>query len=280
MIDGEWGVVLLALGSAATFGAGDFSGGLASKRAAVYTVIITAQGVGAVFIIGLALLFQETIPPTAELVWGALAGVTGSAGLVLLYRALATGRMGLAAPLSAVVAAALPVLVGISREGFPAPTTLIGFAAALVAVWLIAASGSAVLDVRALLLPLISGVFFGVFFVLLDLANDNATFWPLAAARAASLVLVGGLALLTRQPLVTPLALVPLTALAGILDAVGNALYVLAAGSGRLDVAAVLVSLYPASTILLAWLLLKEPINRVQAVGILLALVAIALIAA
>lgn len=272
--------MLLALASAAAFGAGDFSGGLATRRSEVYRVIITSQLVGLVLIVGLALAFQEHIPPARDLLWGAAAGVLGSGGLVLLYRALAEGRMGLAAPASAVVAAAIPVVVGILRQGLPQPLTLAGFALALVAVWLVARSGTARFNMRELVLPMLAGVFFGAFFVSIDNANDVATFWPLVAARCASLSLLVVLALTAGNGLLTDRATLPITLLAGLLDAAGNLLFALAAQAGRLDVAAVLVSLYPASTILLAWGLLKEPISRVQTVGIVLALIAIALIAA
>ena len=277
------GAVGLGLLSAASWGAGDFCGGLATRRANAFSVVIGSQAVGALLLIGLALALGQPLPPAAAWGWGALAGAAGALGLTALYRALATGRMGVAAPLSAVFAAALPVALSALTSGLPAPLTLIGFTLALLAVWLLSRpEHAAPLAARDLGLPLLAGAGFGLFFVCVAQANQAggaASFWPLVAARAASLGLMGGMARVTGQTPWPPRAAWRLGTLSGLLDAGGNAFFMLAVSVGRLDVAAVLSSLYPASTVLLAGLVLRERFTRLQLAGIAAALAAIALIA-
>ncbi|MGQ0602447.1 MAG: EamA family transporter [Anaerolineales bacterium] len=266
--------------SAATWGAGDFSGGLASKRAGVLSVIIGSQLVGMLLLIGLALAFDTAMPWASDLGWGAGAGLAGAIGLFALYRGLASGRMGLVAPLSAVLAAALPVIVGSITQGLPDGLQFLGFGFALAGVWLLSRpEGALSFRLKDLTLPVVAGLGFGLFFVLMDRANDHAIFWPIVAARVASLGLMSGIALFNRQPMWPARTHWPLTVLAGVLDAGGNAFFTLAAQAGRLDVASVLSSLYPASTVALAWVVLKERLTRPQWVGVAATLVAIVLIA-
>ncbi len=273
--------IVFGLLSAATWGAGDFCGGLASRRASTYGVVIGSQAVGAALLIGLALALRETWPPWGDLAWGAAAGAVGSVGLLALYRGLADGRMGLVAPLSAVLAAALPVVVGAFTQGWPDAFQSFGFGFALAGVWLLSQpEGPVSFRFHGLGLPVVAGLGFGLFFVLMDRANDRAVFWPIVAARAASLALLSGLALIQRQPAAPGRGLWPLLALAGMLDAGGNAFFTLAAQTGRLDVASVLASLYPASTVALAGLVLRERLNLRQWLGVGATLLAIALIAA
>jgi drug/metabolite transporter (DMT)-like permease len=273
--------VAFGLASAATWGAGDFSGGLASRGASTHGVVVLGQGIGLVLLIALALGGGEPLPGAAALGWGALAGVAGAAGLLALYGALAAGPMGIAAPVSGVVGAVLPVLAGSLFQGPPGAVRLLGFALGGLAVWLLAGGGaSAGATVADLRLPVLSGVSFGAFFVLMHRAGDAAVLWPLAAARGASTALLaataGGPGRI-RWPRGGGLAL---AAVAGMLDTAGNAFFVLAARTGRLDVAAVLASLYPGSTVLLASALLRERLSRRQAAGVAAALAAIACVAA
>jgi drug/metabolite transporter (DMT)-like permease len=269
---------LFGLASAASWGAGDFCGGLASKRSGIYQVVIGSQLVGIVILAALALLIGESIPPVTNLIGCGLAGILGVIGLLALYKALATGRMGIAAPISGVLSAAVPVLAGVYLEGLPNRFQLLGFGVALLAVWLISRSESAPIQIRDLGLPLIAGLSFGMFIVLINRANAGAVFWPLVAARAASLTVLIVFASFTRQTWIPDQTNLPLISFSGILDAGGNAFLVLAANTGRLDVAAVLSSLYPASTVLLALLILKERLSRWQSLGVLAALIAIVLI--
>lgn len=269
---------LFGLVSAASWGAGDFCGGLASKRTGLYQVVIGSQWVGLVLLAILAIATGEPLPPTTNLIGCGIAGILGVIGLLALYKALAIGRMGIAAPISGVLSAAVPVLAGAYLEGVPNWLKLLGFGLALVAVWLISRSESAPIELRDLGLPLIAGLSFGMFIVLINRVNAGAVYWPLVAARVASLSVLTIVAGVTRQPRLPKRADLPLVASSGVFDAGGNAFLVLAASTGRLDVAAVLSSLYPASTVLLAWSILKEHLTRWQSVGVLAALAAIVMI--
>lgn len=271
--------IIYGIASAATWGAADFIGGFASKRTSPYRVLFLGELSGLIPFIIIALLTGETIPPLADMLWAAIASLLGLGGLILLYRALADGQMTIAAPVSAVFAALIPVVFAFFTEGLPPTTTLIGFALAFVAVWLISQTDGMKLrfNIVDLRLPLISGLFFGLYFVAIHKATLNAFFWPLVSARSTGLLALASFALLTRQPAMPPRDLWGYVVMNGILDIGGNGFYVLAARTGRLDVAAVLGALYPASTVLLAWIFLKERISWVQAMGIVFAFVAIIL---
>ena len=265
--------------SAATWGAGDFIGGLASKRTSPYRVLFLAEIAGMVPFTILAILLREPIPSTNDMLLGAGSSLIGLGGLLFLYRALASSQMTIAAPVSALFAALIPVIFGIFTLGIPSSPTLIGFALAFAAVWFISQTDMSnwLFSLRELRLPLLSGLFFGLYFLILHRATLNAFFWPLAAARFAVFVGLGLYALLTRQPAMPQREIWGLSVVNGVLDIGGNAFYVLAAQTGRLDVAAVLSALYPASTVLLAWIFLKERITWLQTFGVLLAFVAIML---
>ena len=271
---------VLSLAAAAVWGAGDFSGGIATKRANVFRVVAGAHACGLVLMLALAWLSGEPVPPRSSLYWGALAGITGAFGIAALYKALAIGRMGVVAPVASVVTAILPVLVGIRAEGMPAAVQLTGFGLALVSIWLVARPEGEIDSHRGLGLALLAGVMFGLFLVAGRQAGYGGVFWPLVAARSAStllMLLIVAVAGSDGRPL-RP-ALVPIL-LSGLLDSGANALFIAATRHGRLDVAAVLSSLYPASTVILARLLLKERISRVQGLGVAGALISVALISA
>jgi drug/metabolite transporter (DMT)-like permease len=193
--------------------------------------------------------------------------------------------MTIAAPVSALFAALIPVIFGFFTLGVPSASTLVGFVLAFAAVWLISQTDMTTwrLPVRGLRslwelrLALFSGFFFGLYFLTLHRATLNAFFWPLAAARFAGFLALGIYALLARQPGLPPRGLWGFSIVNGVLDIGGNAFYVLAAQAGRLDVAAVLSALYPASTVLLAWIFLKERLTWLQTAGVILAFAAIVL---
>jgi drug/metabolite transporter (DMT)-like permease len=189
--------------------------------------------------------------------------------------------MTIAAPVSALLAAVVPVVVGGLTEGLPAPATLLGFLLALISIWVISQSGESRdirLNLQTLRIPFAAGLFFGFYFVMIHQATRQAFFWPLVSARLAGTLVMAVYALVMRGPALPGRSLWPLVALGGVLDVTGNAFYVLASRVGRLDVAAVLGSLYPASTVLLAWIILKEKLTSMQWIGVLLALVAITLL--
>jgi uncharacterized membrane protein len=278
MFAGDFAAAVFGLASALSWGAGDFSGGLATKRAPVFGVLAIGHAVGLLLLVALALLWAEPLPAAGDLGWGLVAGLAGAVGLAALYRALAIGQMGMVAPLSAVLTAALPALFSALAEGLPDALKLAGFGLALVAIWLVAGTGTPGAARDGLSLAVLAGSAFGLFFILVHRAGTSAVFWPLVAARIGSLGLVLPIALRRRQFVgAQPRLLVPVL-LSGALDVAGNAFFVLAGQAGRLDVAAILASLYPASTVILAALLLGERIRRMQLIGIVAALGAIALI--
>ncbi|MDQ5825482.1 MAG: DMT family transporter [Chloroflexota bacterium] len=273
--------VVYGLASALTWGAGDFSGGLATRRANPYAVVAISQGVGLLLLLALALLVGEALPPQIDLMWGALAGVAGGIAVLLLYRALAVGQMGIAAPITAVLAAVGPVIFSAFTDGAPSELQLAGFVIAVVGVWLLSRPSGPLGKPEGVGLAVLSGLAIGAFLILLQQAGTTALFWPLVAARAASLSMMTALVLLNRRAGEFPRRrTLPMVLLTGVMDAAGNAFFVLAAQVGRLDVATVISSLYPASTILLAAVVLKERVTRLQVIGIVAALAAIALIAA
>jgi drug/metabolite transporter (DMT)-like permease len=271
--------IIYGIASAATWGAGDFLGGLATKRTSPYRVLFLGQLSGLILFFILALITGESNPPIADVVWAVGASLLGVAGLVFLYRALAGGQMTIAAPVSALFSALIPVVFAIFTTGLPSATTLVGFLLAFLAVWLISQTDGMNLrfSISDLRLPLTSGLFFGLYFIALHKATLHTFYWPVAASRVSGVLVLGLIALLGRQPAMPPREQWGIVILSGILDVTGNGFYALAARTGRLDVAAVLGALYPASTVLLAWIFLKEKVSTIQTIGILCAFGAIIL---
>jgi len=271
---------LLSLGAAAIWGGGDFAGGIATKRTAVFRVVAAAHACGLLLMLALAWGTHEPIPPHSSLLWGVVAGITGAFGIAALYKALAIGRMGVVAPVAAVITAVLPVVIGFRTEGLPGRLQFLGFVIAVTSIWLIARPDGEIDSRRGLGLAILAGVMFGLFLVSGKQAGHGGVFWPLVAARAASTLLMLVIVAMSpsdRRPL-RP-AFIPIL-LSGLCDSGANALFIAATRHGRLDVAAVLSSLYPASTVILARVLLKERISRMQTAGIVGALIAVALISA
>jgi uncharacterized membrane protein len=295
-----------SLGSAFCWGVADFSGGLASRKANVYKVVLVAHSTGMAMMIALALLRGEHMPSTREMLWGIAAGTAGTVGLVALYRALAIGKMGIVAPITAVLTAVLPMTYGLITQGLPRTIQLYGFAIAAVGIILIsrperivASNDEVVTQADALStsppttfrdsphrkpkglgLALLASAGFGFFLIFIKFAGVTAVYWPLAAARFPAVVLMGIMSLLARGPSGFDRRIVRLALTAGVLDTLGNVTFILANQTGRLDVAAVLSALYPAMTVLLAFIVLKERVTREQSVGIAAILVAVVMIAA
>jgi drug/metabolite transporter (DMT)-like permease len=282
---------LAALASSALYGAADFLGGLASKRASTAWVVSISQGTGLLALLATVGLLPDADPTIPDVLWGAAAGLSGTLGVALLYRALAIGTMGVVAPITAVCAVALPVLVTIARGQQPAPMALTGIVLAMVSIALVSqqppvgSSGTSVAARRGLPAgvphALVSGVAIGLFFVVLAEARRESGLWPLVGARAGALpfcILAGALA---GQPLrLVPRGAVRAAAAAGIVDMTANVLYLLASRMGSLAVAVTLSSLYPASTVALARVVLGERLHRTQVIGLVCALVAVVLIVA
>ncbi len=275
--------VLFGLAASLFWGSGDFSGGLASRRAKPASVVIAAYAIGFMFLVALALVFREPFPHPSDFLWGGLAGVAGGLGLLAFYSALSSGKMGIAAPVSAALTATLPVLFSVLTAGLPNPLQLSGFALAVLAIALISRpdeAGKVGVAARGIGLALLAGCGFGLFFILISRVSPATTFGSLAIARFSAVAVSLGLTWSRRQPIHVGKAVLPLVAIAGGLDALGNVFFLFAAHSGRLDVAAIVSSFYPAATVLLAAVILRERVRRVQAIGIVLALIAIPLISA
>lgn len=276
--------VIFGLAASLCWGSGDFNGGLASRRASASSVVVAGYTVGFVLMVVLALIWHEPNPSLQDLLWGGIGGIAGVVGLMAFYSALSIGKMGIVAPVSAVLTAAIPVFFSAFTSGLPSLLQIGGFLLALIAIGLISRS-EAGQDVerpkgppKGIGLALLAGCGFGCFFVLISRVSPGATFWPLAVARLTSVLFMLIIMLFRRQKVVPAMTVAPLIGLAGILDAIGNAFFVLAAHSGRLDIAAMLSSLYPAATVLLAALILRERVTRIQGVGIVIALIAVPMI--
>ena len=272
--------VVFGLAASLFWGSGDFSGGLASRRDNPFSVVTAAYGFGFVLLVVIALIWREPFPQPIDIVWGGVAGLVGAIGLIAFYSALSIGRMGIAAPLSAILTAALPVIFSAFTEGLPSLIQVGGFVLALIAVGLISRPERLKGRPEGLGLALLAGLGFGCFFILISRVSQAATFWPLAVARLISVLFLLTVVGMRRQRVMPGKRVAVLVLLAGGLDALGNAFFVLATHVGRLDVAAILSSLYPAATVILATIVLRERVTRVQALGIFLALTAIPLISA
>ena len=290
------GNTLLALAAALLWGSGDFTGGMGVKRAggslgAALRVVLLSHAASFLVLLAIARLRGDAAPHGALLAWGIAAGVSGGLALTAFYIALARGAMGASAAVSGLLAAAIPAALTLWRQGSPGISPLLGFAMAAIAIWLIAASpaqkttaGSAR---HTLALAILAGFGFGFYFIALKMASPAGVIWPMVSARIGSLAICSLMLLTLRLRSANSagarLSLnraVVLWALAtALLDTSGNLLFVAAARAGRLDVAAVLASLYPASTILLAALALGEWPTRRQALGMAAAALAVVLIA-
>jgi drug/metabolite transporter (DMT)-like permease len=275
--------VVLGLLVALTYGVGDFFGGVASKRNPPTAVVALSQLCGLTALAAVVLLDRGADPLADDLLAGAAAGSVGMIGVILLYRGLAYGTMSVVAPITAVGAGVVPFAWGLITGERPSATALAGVAAALLAVALVSAA-DAVEDRTAtrqdVLLALGAGTAFGIVFIFLGTTEAQSGLWPVVTARVASVTLVTTGVLVTRSRLRPEPGTVPSIAAAGVLDVTANGLYVIAVREGLLSLVSVLSSLYPAATILLARVVLRERMNRVQIGGIALALLGVSLIAA
>ncbi len=209
-----------------------------------------------------------------------LAGIAGGIGITALYKGLAVGRMGIVAPVTGVIAALIPVVAGIVLEGLPAPIVLTGIVLAIVAVVLVSRVDDGRDGPSGIGLALLAGIAIGSLSVCISQISDGHAFGPLVVIRATQAVLIGGAIILTRAAWRPAGRLVPAIAAVGLLDMLGNGMFILAVQTGALAVAAVLSSLYPVTTVILATVLLHERVTRSHAIGIALAAVAVACIAA
>ncbi len=278
---------VFALLSALCYGAADFLGGFTAKRASTLAVVVVSQLVGLLLLLMMFPFLPEAAAGTADVLWGAVAGVTGGGGVAFLYRALAIGLMAVVAPTTAVFAVVIPVFVSVALGERPGARTFGGIALALVAIVLISQSSeggrgtrgeAAERRTKAFFLAMLSGVVIGCFFVALSRTSSQAGLWPLVVARTVSVGLFAVMALLASQSLRIPAGILGIVAAGGALDMLANFLYLIASRAGPLSVVVTLASLYPASTVLLARLVLHERLSARQWVGVACALVAVTLI--
>jgi drug/metabolite transporter (DMT)-like permease len=273
-------VVALALGAACAWGAGDFAGGLTTKKLPVWSVVIVSQFAGMLLMLILALATAETLPSIQAVGWAVAAGVSGAIGVAALYGALAAGEMGLVSPISGVGAAGIPIAFGVLLGERPTPLQIVGVVAGLAAVGF-ASGPSKTGPSRGVGLAVVAAVGFGLLFVLFKRAGAEGVFWPLVVARLGSVSLFVAWCLGTGRPvLVPPSRAVFLVVLAGILDMTANGLYILSTRQGLLSLVAVLSSLYPIVTAILARVILSERLAVRQQVCALLAIGGAVLIAA
>ena len=276
---------LLALLSAVLYGAADFVGGLTSRRAPTMAVVFSSQLAGALALLAMLPLLQPAAVGVADVLWGAAAGCAGGVGVALLYRALAIGTMSVVAPTTAVCAVAIPVAVAIALGERPSGLALSGMALALVAIVLVSQAPETgptrdrSQGTQALLIAIGSGIAIGIFFLALARTSHAAGLWPLLAARVASALLIAAMALVTGiKSLRMPRSVLPMAIACGVIDMGANGLYLIATRGGALSIIVTLASLYPASTVLLARIVLHERLGRLQVAGVVACLIAIALI--
>jgi len=277
--------VVLALGCALAYGLSDFIGGILARRISAWTVAVVAHSVATVLTLGLVLATAGD-PTGADWAWSALAGVGTGAGAGFLYRGLAAATMTVVAPVSALLAALLPVLVGVLTGDRPSTVTWVGVAIALPAIWLVSQVHEDIDPDRqqahrgGLVDGVLAGLGFGVLFAALGQVPADAGFGPLALTQAMAVLATVALAVALRAAWVPRDRTALRAAGIGVLGMGATVLFLLATQTGLLTVAAVLSSLYPATTVLLAAAVLRERIERVQGVGLALAGLAVALVAA
>lgn len=273
--------VIYALSSALVWGTGDFCGGLASRRSKMIRVVFFAALFGFIFLAAMALVRGETWLAPQVWLWGSLAGVFGVIGIAALYRGLSAGQAAVTAPTSAVVAAAVPLLYGVISAGFPARLRLLGMLIGIAGIGLVSRSDARMGVGRSSGLPMaaLSGIGFGGFFIFISQVPEGFLYSPLAISKASAAIIVLGAMAVLRTPPGSPTSQ-PLTILVGVFDAGGNIFFLLAQNAARLDVAAVLSSMYPISTIALSILIMKESVSRSQWLGVSLCLLAVGLIVA
>jgi drug/metabolite transporter (DMT)-like permease len=275
-------VVALGLGAAIAWGTADFGGGLSSRRSPVYGVVLAAGLIGAIAALALALLRAEPLPGPTDVGWSVLSGVAGAVAMVALYAGLATGRMGVVAPVTGVLAATVPVVAGIGLEGLPGAAQLGGIGLAIIAVLLVSRSANDDAGGRpsGLGYGVVAGIGLGLLGVMISRVTDGLVFGPLTILRVVQVTCVATVVVLARRPWRLAAGAMPAVGAVGLTDMAGNGLFLAAAQVGPLAVAAVLSSLYPVTTLVLATAVLRERLGGRHVVGIACAILAIVLIGA
>lgn len=278
--------IVWALGAAVTWGISDFFGGLAESRTEddrTAAIVAWTMGLGLVGLFGLALLVEGTLP-VPDAVLAGLGGVGGAVGVGVLYRGLSIGTISVVAPITGVLAASLPVLVGVLQGERPAPLVWVGIVAALGSIVLVAreepVDGTRPFNRRAMVYAVGAGFGFATIFLVLDAMPDGSGLWPLIPLKLGGLLAAIAWIAVGRQPARPGPGTGALVLGVGLLDNAANVAYLFASRTSLLSIVAVLASLYPAFTVLLARVVLHERLQRVQLVGLALSGIGVGLIAA
>jgi drug/metabolite transporter (DMT)-like permease len=271
--------ILAGLASALIWGTGDFVGGVAASRSSQFKVLAVSALAGICVIIPAVIFAGESFPTAETIAWSLAAGISGAIGIAALYQGLARGEAATVAPTSAVVAAAVPVFVGSLLESLPAPSDMAGILFGLAGIWLVSSTSSGRLaPARSeMTLGILAGAGFGGFFILIAQVDEAALFSPLVFVKLAALIF-GVIVLQIQRKGLPSLSENPLALLSGVLDTGGNLFFLMAARATSLAVAAVLASMYPAVTVALSVVILHQPVNRRQGLGVILCVGAVALI--
>jgi drug/metabolite transporter (DMT)-like permease len=267
-----------SLAAVFSWGISDFVGGYGARRANAFLLTAIAHISGLLLMAPVALATNSPFPSGTAIAWALLAGLCGGGALAIFYRALATGRMGLTAPVAAVLGAAIPTVFGIFREGLPQAVQIIGFLLAATGIWLISRTEDDS-PPKGIGMAALAGIGFAGFYLCIKQAGDGSAYWLAATSKVSSFALTSLIVLIGRNTRQIDRRGVALGLLAGCLDIIGSVLFIRASQTGRLDAAVVLSSLYPAVTVLLARLILKEHFTRWKALGMVAALLAVPMIA-
>lgn len=273
--------IALALCAAVVYGIADYCGGRASRSVSAITVTFVGQAAAMVVLTAFVLIAGTPVPPASDFIWGAIAGIAGSTGLLAFYRAMGSGFMTVVAPVSAVTATAVPVVIGLATGEKPGVLALCGIPFALVAIALV----SDVLGPHhrraprsVVAMAFVSGLTFGSLFVILGHTDDAGGLWPIVAMRFASVPYMFIVVRAMKRPMAEVRGNLRVIVASGILDSTANGLYVLAVRHGLMSIVATVNSFYPASTLLLATKVDRERVHRSQAVGLALAACSLLLI--
>jgi uncharacterized membrane protein len=272
----------LGLLAAATWGGSDFAGGWGARRASPILITAAGQLISLAVLLAVCLVLRIPVPASRFLIYSAIGGFEGAFALAIFYRALAMGAMGLTAALTGLLTALIPVVFELAHSGWPGALTSAGLAVGLAAIWLIAqspADAGAATPRKALLLGACAGVGFGAQLILFKMAAAGGVLWALTSGRVAGSAAIL-LVVLSVQPQGQRKDFWLPGVVSGALDSTGNLFYMLASQAGRLDIAAVISSMYPAGTILLAGIILRERPTTRQLAGMGLALAAVVLLSA
>jgi drug/metabolite transporter (DMT)-like permease len=266
-----------ALAAVFAWGTSDFMGGFFARRANVFVFTAIFNLGGLILMSALASAVHAALPTKHGILWALAAGVTGGMAVAVFFRALSSGHMGLTAPIAAVLGAAIPTLVSIFTEGWPGTIAIVGFGLAALGLWLITRveDGS---QVSGIGMAMLAGIGFAGFYLCLRQAGSGSVLWFASLTRTggltitAAIVLLGNFRGIARNDM-------GWAALTGCIDSLGTMSFVLASQTGRLDEAVVISSLYPAITVVLARVVLKEHLTRWRLIGLLAALAAVPMIA-